>query len=173
MTEYVIEILKVRELFDVCKTRDFYCEQREIKLLPNSVQNGSLQQVLHGLKNPSARRDCESRVKALKQKTDRNNVKLSYVDPVRFYVLAQLSSLFSLYCLFHVESHSDFQSYIPLSNNSHIHQDKYCFELSDIPLCFIIMLSSFMLGTYFHRTRKIHENRFHIFLWHCYFSSRW
>lgn len=94
MTKYVIEILEVQELFDVCKTPDFYWEQREIKLSPNSIQNGSLEQVLHGLKNPSARRDCESRVKALKQKTDRNNVKLSYVDPIRFYILSQLSSPF-------------------------------------------------------------------------------
>ncbi len=65
--------LKVRELFDVCEMPDFYWEQREIKLSPNSVQNESLEQVLLRLKNPSARRDCKSRVKALKQKTDRNN----------------------------------------------------------------------------------------------------
>jgi len=72
------------------------------------VQNESLEQVLLGLKNSSACRDYESRVKALKQKTDRNNVKLSYVDPIQFYELAQLSSLFSLYCLFLIESHPDF-----------------------------------------------------------------
>lgn len=65
MTERVIEILEVWELFDVCKMPDFYWEQREIKLSPNSVQNESLEQVLLGLKNPSARRDCESRASKL------------------------------------------------------------------------------------------------------------
>lgn len=53
---------------------------------------------------------------------------------------------------------------------SNVYLDKCCFGLLNVPLCFIIMLFSFMFKIYFHIcTQKIHEDRFCIYLLSLFF----
>lgn len=117
---------------------DFYCEQREIKLSPNSVQNESLEQVLLGLKNPSARRDYK---KAASKLWNRKPIGTTWnypmLIPFDFTYFPNFHRHFLYIVYFSSNLTRIFQCCILLSNNSW-HTSEY------------VILSSFKCSVMFH-----------------------